>query len=212
MGFVIVQFGGELVFAEAEELAQDWLDEQVKEETESLRADLQRAQEERDGYRKAAAQMHNGLVGHMRAGAFNAELADDGIRLFDEAEAFCGRGFADDIAEIQSYKGKLEAAERACEDTRKELAEEFARAEKLENHLVAAQMKHAGATLLKEQAEADAASLRTALAQARTYMQHKPECGLDHSKGWPPIRTGGCSCGFDAVRDHPGSPTAGEKP
>lgn len=64
-------------------------------------------------YRIAACQMHNALVGHGNAGMFRADLAQEGVRLFDEAEAILGEGHPADLAEIRSYKSRLEAAEAA---------------------------------------------------------------------------------------------------
>jgi len=42
-----------------------------------------------------------------------------------------------------------------------------------------------------------AAEKSAAEAALRVYGQHTPECGLDQNKGWPPIRSKGCTCKFD---------------
>jgi hypothetical protein len=38
--------------------------------------------------------------------------------------------------------------------------------------------------------------LRSRLAALKEYAQHKPDCGLDKSQGWPYIRSSGCTCGL----------------
>lgn len=67
--------------------------------------------EQCDAYRRAATQLHNGLVGHLNAGAFRADLAEDGARLFDEAEALQGNAHPEDIAAVASYQGRCEELE-----------------------------------------------------------------------------------------------------
>lgn len=79
--------------------------------TETPQADLMAyVQQERDAYRKAATQMHNAFIGYGMAGAFNGALAEDGVRLFDEAEAVSGRLHGEDLEAVESWKGKYEAA------------------------------------------------------------------------------------------------------
>lgn len=75
-------------------------------------------------YRLAAQQMHNGLVGAGMAGAFNASLAEDGVRLFDQAEAQyqATNLHAEDVPEILSWKGKAEAAEARAASLEQQIA------------------------------------------------------------------------------------------
>lgn len=82
-------------------------------ELDRLTQALAEAQKLQKAYRTAAAQMHDGIVGAGTAGLYNITRVEDGIRLFDEAEAACGLGHLDDIAEISSYEGRLEHAEQA---------------------------------------------------------------------------------------------------
>lgn len=154
--------------------AQEWFEKRCAwyagetDRLNALVADLQSAlttaRQERDAYREAGVQMHNGLVGHQMAGRFNAALAEDGVRLFDEAEALSGRVRADDAEYIQSFKGKWEAAEAALVEAQQTI-------EHLKRDVSEAESKHVEAHEEAEAAEQARETLRAAIEEKLDYFK-----------------------------------------